>query len=113
MRVLAQYTWYNLNSEERAWPCGGLQPNDLGLFDMLGNVSEWCQDVYAPYQVGNGKEPSEDSNVLSQLNEREPRILRGGSFNFLSAFVRTSFRYRVSPSIRSPFYGFRLARTCP
>ena len=34
------------NSQDRAWPCGQLKPNELGLFDMLGNVYEWCQEQY-------------------------------------------------------------------
>ena len=36
--LLGRYAWYNANSQEQAWPCGSLQPNELGLFDMLGNV---------------------------------------------------------------------------
>ena len=42
--LLGKYAWYQANSQEHAWPCGSLLPNDLGLFDMLGNVFEWCQD---------------------------------------------------------------------
>ena len=42
--LLGAYAWYQANSKEHAWPCGSLLPNDLGLFDMLGNVYEWCQD---------------------------------------------------------------------
>ena len=47
--LLGQYAWYSQNSSEQAWPCGRLKPNDLGLFDMLGNVYEWCQDQHGPY----------------------------------------------------------------
>ena len=42
--LLDAYAWYQANSKEHAWSCGSLLPNDLGLFDMLGNVFEWCQD---------------------------------------------------------------------
>ena len=42
--LLGKYAWYQATSQEHAWPCGSLLPNDLGLFDMLGNVIEWCQE---------------------------------------------------------------------
>ena len=42
--LLDAYAWYQANSKEHAWTCGSLFPNDLGLFDMLGNEFEWCQD---------------------------------------------------------------------
>ena len=44
--LLDAYAWYQANSKEHAWTCGSLLPNDLGLFDMLGNVFEWCQDQH-------------------------------------------------------------------
>ena len=48
------YAWYQANCQDHAWPCGSLLPNDLGLFDMLGNMYEWCQDSYECYQEGEG-----------------------------------------------------------
>ena len=42
--LLEQYARYQANSHNHAWPCGSLMPNDLGLFDTLGNVYEWCQE---------------------------------------------------------------------
>ena len=52
-----QYAWYQANSKEHAWPCGSLLPNDLGLFDMLGNVFEWCQDSM------NASKPAKEGNI--------------------------------------------------
>src|SRR5262249_17403498 len=46
---LKHYAWYQLNAANRTWPVGRLKPNDLGLFDMLGNVWQWCQESYAAY----------------------------------------------------------------
>ena len=44
IELLEKYAWYQANSRDHAWSCGSLLPNDLGLFDMLGNESEWVQD---------------------------------------------------------------------
>ena len=52
VELLGQYAWYNQNSKDRAWPCGLVKPNDLGLFDMLGNVYEWCQEQYEAIPAG-------------------------------------------------------------
>ena len=41
--LLGRYAWYMATSQDHAWPCGSLLPNDLGLFDMLGNVYEWVR----------------------------------------------------------------------
>ena len=49
--LLDAYARYQANSKEHAWACGSLFSNDLGLFDMLGNVCEWCQDEHDCFQT--------------------------------------------------------------
>ena len=102
-RLLGRYAWYLGNSKERAWPVGSLLPNDLGLFDMLGNVYEWCQDAY-----------DKTSRTKSQNYEHisdNPRLLRGGSFSSRPAVVRSAFRGWSAPSNHDANFGFRPART--
>src|SRR5207245_10036651 len=57
--LLPRYAWYANNSEVRVWPVGSLRPNDLGLFDVHGNVWTWCQEEFKNYPHG-GKQTSED-----------------------------------------------------
>jgi formylglycine-generating enzyme required for sulfatase activity len=110
--LLGIYVHYNANSEERAWACGSLQPNDLGLFDMLGNVYEWCQDEHHSYGAGEGGEISEDRIKGESINEN-PRVLRGGAFYYLPASVRSAKRDKGAPSFLYFSYGFRPCRTYP
>ena len=102
--LLEQYARYNANSHNRAWPCGSLMPNDLGLFDTLGNVLEWCQDRHR-YQRSIA-----DSSVDDVIDDA-PRLLRGAGFAFQAADVRSAHRGWVVPTTRNIYYGFRLART--
>src|SRR5271157_4628134 len=113
VELLGKYAWYSQNSQDRAWPCGQLLPNELGLFDMLGNVDEWCHEQYYRYPEGEGNTTTDDMNILSSIKQYNPRILRGGSFDDLPAFVRSAVRSWDQPSYRSIVYGFRLARTFP
>jgi formylglycine-generating enzyme required for sulfatase activity/tetratricopeptide (TPR) repeat protein len=105
--LLGKYAWFIANSHEHAWPGGSLKPNDLGLFDMLGNVYEWCQERAAVYQPGRMESPSYD------IIDDTPRLLRGGAFTDRPASVRSAYRGRiwVAPTGRLINYGFRLART--
>ncbi len=103
LRLLEAYAQYAGNSKVHAWPGGTLLPNDLGLFDMLGNVTEWCQERYANHQPGVVESVSDDI--------RNKRLLRGGCFIYLPAVVRSAHRAGVAPSSPGAGYGFRPART--
>jgi formylglycine-generating enzyme required for sulfatase activity/tetratricopeptide (TPR) repeat protein len=111
--LLGRYAWYQANSQERAWSCGSLLPNDLGLFDMLGNVYEWMNDTFgAPRPSAKGRY----SDILDRSEyvlEKLPRLLLGGSFVNPPAGVRVPGRRGNAPSLRDASYGFRLARTYP
>ena len=109
--LLGWYAWYIATSPDRARPCGQLLPNELGLFDMLGNVYEWCQEQYYRYPEGEGNTTTNDMNILLSIKEQNPRILRGGSFYNLPAGVRSAFRNRDAPSNRVANYGFRPSST--
>ena len=92
--------------------CGSLRPNDLGLFDMLGNMFEWVQDEHLAYKEGGLRPSPDDINTISLVNEN-PRLLRGGAFVNLPANVRSASRSWNAPSNRISDYGFRPSRTYP
>jgi formylglycine-generating enzyme required for sulfatase activity len=99
---LGQYAWYNGNSEDKTHPVGEKLPNEWGLYDMTGNVWEWCWDLYDPE---NTKTP-----FLHDLNKDQERVVRGGSFKtpFFNAYTHLSFS-SVGTSFKYP--GFRLCRS--
>ena len=110
--LLGNYAWYLSNSENHTWPVASVKPNDFGLFDMLGNAWQWCDDAYDIYPNGAG-EVSEDSGSTKPVMDRNSRVLRGGSFRYDAPDMRSAYRrYRV-PTDRGPYYGFRPVRTCP
>ena len=109
--LLGRYAWYLATSPDRTWPCGQLLPNELGLFDMLGNVYEWCQEQYYRYPEGEGNTTTDDINILLSIKEQNPRLLRGGTFYGPPARVRSAYRDRIAPSLRYANYGFRPSRT--
>jgi formylglycine-generating enzyme required for sulfatase activity len=110
--LLEKYAWYQANSKDRAWPGGRLLPNDLGLFDMLGNVYEWCQDRFQSYQPGRTGISSDNMNASIDIDISIPRLLRGGAFTNRPVDVRSALRGWSAPTNRNLFiFGFRLART--
>ena len=93
-----QIAWYSENSGEETHPVALKQPNGWGLHDMLGNVLEWCEDVW-----------TDDYNTKKHAAASALRVFRGGSWLFGARYVRAAFRYRYEPSYRLNYLGFRCA----
>jgi formylglycine-generating enzyme required for sulfatase activity/tetratricopeptide (TPR) repeat protein len=112
MELLERYAWYPGNSQEHARSCGSLLPNDLGLFDMLGNEVEWVQDSARRSMRQRRGLFGDIININEYLNDRIPRLLRGGSFMYPPALVRSANRNLYAPSNRNASnVGFRPSRT--
>jgi uncharacterized protein (TIGR02996 family) len=86
---------------EQTTPVGSFPPNVWGLYDMHGNVWEWCQDWYGPYPNGELKDPK-------NTNSGEARVLRGGSWFYPPKGCRAAFRNGDAPACRLVNYGCRV-----
>ena len=87
-------------------PVGRKQPNELGLYDMTGNVSEWCQDIYGPYTLSTQPDPC-------GADTGSYRIVRGGSYDECVANSHLSVRRWHLPETATEYIGFRVALTLP
>jgi formylglycine-generating enzyme required for sulfatase activity len=99
---LGEYAWYDKNSADETHPVGQKKPNAWGLYDMHGNVYEWCQDWYGEYPAGPVTDPRGPSS-------REGRVLRGGSWYYLARLTRSAGRAHSYPGFRLNHIGFRVA----
>ena len=100
--TIGDVAWYDGNSGDKTHPVGTKAPNELGIYDMSGNVLEWCSDWYGNY------------SSASQTNPKGPtsgsyRVLRGGGWYSLAGFCRVSNRSYDSPDLRYYSLGVRLA----
>lgn len=110
--LLGRYAHYLGNSESQAWPVGQKRPNDIGLFDMHGNVWTWCDSAKLPYSPGRFEDTEYESDIVEGLDPSSSRIIRGVSFNYRAPFLRFSFRGFNLVHTRNERIGLRLCRTC-
>jgi formylglycine-generating enzyme required for sulfatase activity len=98
---LGDYAWYGPNSGSKTHPVGQKKPNAWGLYDVHGNVWEWCQDWFGNYPKGPVIDPTGPE-------KGDWRVLRGGSWNVdLPAYLSSSYRDFFPPGSRDDYYGFR------
>jgi formylglycine-generating enzyme required for sulfatase activity len=99
---LEKIAWYDENGEEKPHPVGEKRANAWGLHDMLGNVREWCQDVWHDdYQGALG-----DGSAWTKGNSSQ-RAIRGGSWYDFARSVRAASRLGFEPGLRFDLLGFR------
>jgi len=102
--LLVDHAWIEDNAGSRPHPVGKKKPNAWGLFDIMGNVAEWCED---PYFAENQQSSVEDNNTNSF------RLIRGGSWLYGPSDCRSASRSRLSPTSKSPNVGFRVICDMP
>jgi len=98
-------TWYKENSEEKPHEVGKLKPNELGIYDMSGNVWEWCWDVYDKDIYGKGT-VTDPRGAEKGAN----KVYRGANFTSVKDFIILSRRFSLPQSYESGMIGIRLVR---
>ena len=105
-RRLGDHAWFSGNAGGKTHPVGRKKPNSFSLYDMHGNVSEWCADTWHENYEGA---PSD--GLARKGGDASPRVLRGGSWKSVQLFLRSADRYKARTTFSVQGIGFRLART--
>lgn len=106
---IKEVAWHDGNSGKKTHPVGTLNPNELGLYDMSGNVWEWCHDWYGDKYYDACKSKGTVQNPLGP-EKGSYRVLRGGSWiSGYPQYCRVAYRSHVAPDFRDGSRGFRLA----
>ena len=98
------YAWYNGNSGNMTHPVGTKLPNELGLYDMSGNVFEWCWDWYSD-AIPAGTKIDYQGAASSTF-----RVVRGGSWDSSASSCTVAYRYALTPNFQGNKFGFRVVR---
>ncbi len=102
--LLGEYAWWNGNSKRLSYPAGTTKPNLRGMYDMHGNIFEWCHDWYGEFPTTRDPVGAKDGT---------DRIVRGGGWFNSAVISRCSARHHEQPSYRVYYSGCRIARTLP
>lgn len=110
---LRQYAWFAENGDHKTHPVGQKKPNAWGLYDMYGNVSQWCEDVYSPtyYKESSANDPTGPPSPGHDVK----RVMRGGNWNASADACRVSYRRaertgNTDACFATDFVGFRCVR---
>lgn len=104
--IIGRVAWYDVNSDNKTHEVGTKSPNELGIYDMSGNVLEWCQDWYDNNYYNNSPEVNPKGPSKGSVQVR-----RGGCWNYYARLCRVSNRRHITPGDGGNYLGFRLAHS--